>query len=489
MGVFYPKSFTHYYYLLTAGFFTFGSFICKKSKQYYLYGMHFKFFLLLILFPLLGYNQPSVQWRKTIKNGVQSVNSAVAIAADRSGHIFISGTTNEPDSGKKMLLVKLDTSGHELWRRLFTPENRKDAVSIALAVDAAGNSVHTGTFRNESGNTDIVTQKYGHDGILLWQKFYGGKANLFDAPAAVAIDKKGNVIVCGYETVSEANPDLLVMRYNASGERTFLQHYSTPKMDNAVDLVVDDSCNIYVAGNSEVSTRSADILVLKFDSVGNQKWKFLYDGVQHAVDLVSDISFDDSTSIYITGSVNRANDKADVPILRINKNGKLVCEQLISEGVSDGNGTHIVSAGKTVQLQASFTDYLQQTVTNTIHVADKTCRIKSSIKPSSADVTFLKSAGLNQNGSVLFGTILSRPENTVAPYMEAVDSLSKSQFALQDSVLISLLRIKDVLLTGRDIYFLGDDATNHAGTLSVVKYSFPEEPKKKPKVLPNQKPK
>jgi len=445
--------------------------------------MHRNYLLILLFIPFLSLSQPVTKWRKAIKGSVQSINSAVGMSVDKSGNVFIAGTSHEVDSAKKMILVKFDSSGTEQWRRLFQPETRTDAVAVAVASDVSGNSVITGTIKNEAGNTDIITMKFSPEGILVWQNIFAGKAGLFDAPTSVAIDKKGNVFVCGHESAGEANPDLLLIRYNIAGEQSYFKNYSSPKMDAAVDVMTDDSCNAYVCGNILVSTRTADIIVLKFDSIGNQKWSFVYDGPQHSVDICTDFAFDDSSNIFITGSANHANDKADVPLIRINKNGKLVSEFLVSEGVADGVGSSLYISGKSVCVTTVFTDFLQQTVTSSVHLTDKNFKSKQRYK-SPEDVTYLK-GGRWGNSTLLFGSLLSRPENTIGPYIELIDSAQQSVYKFHDEVLISLLRIKDVLLTGRDIYFLADDATDNAGTISISRYQLPEEPKRISKV--NQK--
>ena len=439
--------------------------------------MHRFFLVFLLLGPFFVMSQPSAKWRKAIKGNVQSINSAVAMNVDKAGNIFITGTSYEADSAKRILLVKLDSSGTELWKRIYQPENRNDAIAVDVATDPAGNSIITGTVKNKEGNTDIVTMKFSPDGILVWENLYAGKAGLFDAPTAVITDRKGNVFVCGHEAAGEANPELLLLRYNLAGELSFVKNYTSLKMETAVDVMTDDSCNVYVCGNIQVSTRSADMIVLKYDSTGNQKWSYVYDGAQHAVDICTDFAFDDSSNIFITGSANHSNDRSDVPLIRINKNGKLISEYLVSEGVSDGIGNNLLISGKSIFVQTVFTDYLQQSVTSSILLADKYCRPKHRFKSTSEDVTYLEATAWG-NSVLLFGSILSRPENTISPYIELVDSARQTVYAFRDEALISLLRIKDVFLAGRDIYFLADDATDNAGTISVSRYQMPEEPKK-----------
>src|SRR6185503_17237391 len=146
---------------------------------------------------------------------------------------------------------------------------------------------------------------------------------------------------------------------NLAGQLSFVKHYTSLKMETAVDAMTDDSCNVYVCGNVQVSTRSADMIVLKYDSTGNQKWSYVYDGAQHVVDICTDFAFDDSSNIFITGSANHSNDKAEVPLIRINKNGKLISEYMVSEGVSDGVGYNLMISGKSIFVQTVFTDFVQ----------------------------------------------------------------------------------------------------------------------------------
>jgi hypothetical protein len=150
---------------------------------------------------------------------------------------------------------------------------------------------------------------------------------------------------------------------------------------------------------------------------------------------------------------------------------------MMSEGIADGVGNSLVISGKSIYVLTVFTDYLQQSVTSSIQQTDKYGRAKHRFKPSNEDVTYLEAVGWG-NSVLLFGSILSRPENTISPYIELVDSVRQTVYTFRDEVLISLLRIKDVFLSGRDIYFLADDATDNAGTISVTHYQMPEEPKK-----------
>lgn len=423
--------------------------------------------------------QPIAQWRKAIKDDIQSINSAIGFCVDKQNSSIVMGISHDVDSAKRILLVKYDAKGVEQWRRIFQPNDGRDAVPVALTSDALDNVVLCGTIKNKSGNTDIVTAKYSPEGLLLWKNIFAGKANLFDAPLAIAIDRKNNVFVCGYETVSDANSDLLLIRYSTTGEASWMKNFSTSQMDVSVDVAVDDSCNVYVCGNINVAIRTSDIIVMKFDSLGIPRWNYVYDGAQHEVDMATDISVDDSTSIFVTGMANHSNERSDVVLLKLNRNGKLICEQLIGEGITDAIGDHLSVSKKTLLVHSVFIDYLQQTTSNSIYITDKSCYTKFKFNPASEDVTYLKAKDWKNNSILLFGTKLVRPENTVSPYIELRDSLRKNKLEYTDNSLYSLIRIKDIQMIGKDIYFLGDDATDAAGTITLAKYSFPEEPKKK----------
>lgn len=89
-------------------------------------------------------------------------------------------------------------------------------------------------------------------------------------PSAMEIDSEGNVIIAGWEYLPDRTR-IVTLKYSSNGnliwKRIMLDYpnvYSDPW-----DLVIDDTNNIYIIGNSSLP---AYPLIIKFDPRGNLKW-------------------------------------------------------------------------------------------------------------------------------------------------------------------------------------------------------------------------
>jgi hypothetical protein len=87
----------------------------------------------------------------------------------------------------------------------------------------------------------------------------------------------------------------------------WVKHSSLPGPDEANDIVVDKSKNIYVTGyhtNVELpmyNLKDKDAFVAKYDSIGMLKWYKKY-GSEEADDIGNGIGIDGSNNVYVTGS-------------------------------------------------------------------------------------------------------------------------------------------------------------------------------------------
>jgi glucose dehydrogenase len=108
------------------------------------------------------------------------------------------------------------TDGTLLWEKRYNgPANGSD-VPAGVEVDGSGHVVVTGLSHNGSNN-DYYTAKYGGtDGSLLWEKRYNGSANGSDSAKAVAVDASGNVIVTGSSYSGGINVDYYTVKYAAA---------------------------------------------------------------------------------------------------------------------------------------------------------------------------------------------------------------------------------------------------------------------------------
>src|SRR5690606_25547922 len=90
-----------------------------------------------------------------------------------------------------------------------------------MAIDEEGNVYVTGTLVIDSVNNDFITLKYDKFGSLAWVRTYDGPQSGEDEPAAIKVDKSGNVIVAGTSRDTAGPPVKTysaTIKYSSSGD-------------------------------------------------------------------------------------------------------------------------------------------------------------------------------------------------------------------------------------------------------------------------------
>lgn len=138
-----------------------------------------------------------------------------------------------------------------------------------------------------------------------WVKRFDGSANLADEAYDLALDQSGNIYVTGYSTSSGSGQDFTTIKYNSLGDTLWVRKYngSGNGSDVALALALDDSGNVYVAGYSLENGINLDFdyTTIKYDSLGETLWVRHYDGPANAGDRAYAIAVDDSGNAYVTG--------------------------------------------------------------------------------------------------------------------------------------------------------------------------------------------
>ena len=310
------------------------------------------------------------EWVKHI--GDSSIEAGSATCIDSSGNICFTGyyagwdtfsKDEERTSGNSNIFIKkFDNLGKMLWTKHAYGVGTKSGSGICA--DKDGNIYITGYFEgsivfggsksfSSRGKSDMFIAKYDSKGKLLWADRAGG--DLFDGGNSVAVDKDGNILVCGFfeEKIKFGNKtiessgyrDVFLAKYNPKGEVLFVKQAGSPEADDfAYGVAADRSANIYITGMCSGSTvfddkqlrntGNFDIFLAKYSADGKVLWARQAGG--KLGDAAYGISIAGDESIYLTGyfkdvakfdtiSIGTA-DKTDddIFVARYNPKGKII---------------------------------------------------------------------------------------------------------------------------------------------------------------------
>ncbi len=205
------------------------------------------------------------------------------------------GTAVAGDPGGNLLLagtdkgtVKLDPDGGLVWAS-------QDS-GTSVAVDAQGDIFVTGSAYRAGSGIDFHTLKYDSAGNTLWEAFYDGPLGGPDVAAIVALDATGNVVVAGNSSFESAYNDVVLIKYDSQGNELWVEQ---PGCIEFADLAVDQWNNVIVTcGNYNYVT-------VKYDPDGNELWIAEYegpgDGYGHSSDWPAALTVDSVGNVYVTG--------------------------------------------------------------------------------------------------------------------------------------------------------------------------------------------
>ena len=133
-------------------------------------------------------------------------------------------------------------------------------------------------------------------GSFLWAR----KIPFDDVEAAgTAVDKNGNVYALA--TTGYLRTDIHLTKYGSGGRKKWSRTYDSGRPDVASAIVVDRNANIYILGSAG-EDRKSDIVIIKYNSLGQRHWVRKHNGPGGGRDKGQDIIVDADLNIYVTGS-------------------------------------------------------------------------------------------------------------------------------------------------------------------------------------------
>jgi hypothetical protein len=166
-----------------------------------------------------------------------------------------------------------------------------------IAVDDSGNVYVTGYSVGSGTSSDYATIKYYPNGDTAWLIRYDGPVNGADLAHGIVVDDSGNVYVTGESEGNSSGRDLATIKYSPNGDTVWVRRFDGQGSGwGARDIAVDSSGNVYVTGASDEK-----FTTIKYTPDGDTAWVRQYNGSFNFDDVANAITVDNSGNVYVTG--------------------------------------------------------------------------------------------------------------------------------------------------------------------------------------------
>lgn len=281
------------------------------------------------------------------------------ITTDKAGAVYFTGYfqgsvdfdpgpgvfTMNGGSSSDAFVCKLDAAGNFVWAKKMGGSGGDVGRSIAL--DASGNIITTGYFRNtadfdpgtgvanltSAGSDDIFISKLDTGGNFIWARRIG--ADTADRGNALALDAAGNIYLTGeFRNTVDFDPgsgmlnltaagksDAFVLKLDSAGNLAWARAMGSDSLDAGLAISLDPSGAVYTSG---VFSHTADFdpgagtatltavdrfqyYVSKLDASGNYLWAEPA-GAGHTNALPFSGVAADATGVWLTADFEGTND-------------------------------------------------------------------------------------------------------------------------------------------------------------------------------------
>jgi hypothetical protein len=278
------------------------------------------------------------------------------VCVDGTGNIYIAGNTSSSVSvstagchqqtyggNQDAFLAKYDNAGVLQWATYYGGSGIERGWSVA--VDGSGDVYLAGSTQSTDsistvgshqisyggGIRDGFIVKFNSAGVRQWGTYYGG--TLEEEVRCVVIDGMGSVYFAGYSSSTNAIStlgchqlniggglagDAFLAKFNSSGLRLWATYYGGSGNDAGKSVALDQSGNVYLAGNAgspnNISTPGChqftnagfgDAFLVKFDNSGVRQWGTNYGGSGN--DDGGHVGVDALGNVFLSGDAQSAN--------------------------------------------------------------------------------------------------------------------------------------------------------------------------------------
>lgn len=314
------------------------------------------FFIICLAIYLFIFNQlsaqPVIQWGKQIGTSFEDFGKSIDV--DNDGNIYVTGWTNDSTDenakgGYDIYLAKFDSSGNQLWHRIFGSIHNEQAEWLVSREDYAVVAGFTdGDLQSKNmGKKDAFVMKVNAEGGQLWITQIGSEMD--ETLSYVFVDNTGNIYAIGTTAGNVCGnalgkTDVLLMKLDSNGTIIWKRQCGTNEDDTGGGIFVDKKENIFICGSAhgplwQAGQEKADAFYASYDKNGNQLWYEEFG--TSAYETANTILADEEGNIYIGGSTGgdlggTQAGNGDAFLIKVDANREIVWKKQFGRDLWDG---------------------------------------------------------------------------------------------------------------------------------------------------------
>jgi uncharacterized delta-60 repeat protein len=250
-------------------------------------------------------------WDKRYDGAGASDDLALAVAADGTGHVFVTGMSNDnPNNPGSNAIVTIGydaVNGNSLFTKTYFISDLDDNIGYSLTGLASGGCVMVGYGEYATRNRDAVAIRYNVDGTQNWLYDFDGTGDNNENIRDLAIGLDQSISVAGYVAEAGNNRNFALVRFDDAGQTACaytVEGSATGSEDDAVAIALDDAGNAVVAGVTKNDGTSNDLTLFKLGVACDTVWTRIWDGGANGSDRIYDMARSSDGSIYNTGRID-----------------------------------------------------------------------------------------------------------------------------------------------------------------------------------------
>lgn len=270
-----------------------------------------------------------IEWERTFGGAGPDSGHAVRQLAD--GGFIIAGQSYVPGAGDSAYLLRTGSAGQSIWQRHYAAGARSAGYAVLPA--AGGGFVAAGQLWAEAAeNSDLYLFKTDEDGILLWERSFGGAASESGQYLLQAAD--GSYLATGW--TESAGPDraAYLIKVDREGRLLWERSFGLGEWTVGQHILKLSGGGYLVTGWTETGEDGAggrDVYAAALNSEGELLWEQSFGGADDEIGMFA--RQEEGGELLIAGQYfSYATGGTNLYLVRADAAGELLSEQHAATG-------------------------------------------------------------------------------------------------------------------------------------------------------------